>query len=165
MRGVSLAVDRDARARIAAANEVARLGASALDTIPLLIAMLDQDRMPADAEDLAAAFSSGTATTEDGRMAENLARIAEADLACKVAAQDALAKIGEPAVSALAEALEDPSPNRRSGAAKALGEIGLPADVALPALQRRAKADDAEIVRQAAAEAIKKIKPRRWFSF
>lgn len=165
VRGVSLAVDRDARARIAAAAEVAGLGTSAADTIPFLITMLDQDRISGGSEGLVEAFSSGNATTEDGRKAENMARIAEADLACSVAAQDALAKLGRAAVPALTEALRDPSPNRRSGATKALGQIGPAAETALASLQVLVKADPAETVRQAAVEAVKQIKPRRWFSF
>ena len=127
MRGVSLAVDPDARARIAAAIEAGRMGASAAALIPFLIEMLDQDRTPRGAGDeFVEGLGSGTATTEDGRMIENIARISEADLACHVAAQEALARIGESAVSSLVDALKVPSDNRRIGSAKALGEIGLP---------------------------------------
>jgi len=127
--------------------------------------MLDQDRVSGCSDDLVEAFRSGNATTENARQLENMARISEADLACMVAAEDALAKIGHAAVPALLDALKDPSPNRRSGSAKALGQIGPAAATALPSLQPLVKDDPAETVRQAAAEAVKQIKPRRWLSF
>jgi hypothetical protein len=161
IRGVSLAVDSDSRTRIAAAAEVAALGVAAVSAVPYLIAMLDQDRITAAAGGLLAAFRSGSATTSDARRAENMAAFAEADLACQVAASDALASIGSTAVPALTDALQSTSPNRRSGAAKALGKVGAAAETALPLLKSLARPDVAETVRNAAAEAVKQIKPRR----
>jgi HEAT repeat protein len=163
VRGVSLSVDPEARKRIAAIAEVARPGTMGMAAIPLLIAMLDQDRTSGVSEDVVAAFKSGGATSEDGRRAENMVWLAEADAACQVAAQDALARIGSGAVRALIEALHAPQPNRRIGAAKALGQIGLDAQPALTHLDTLAKSDGSEPVRKAASEAIKLIKPRRWF--
>jgi len=127
--------------------------------------MLDQDRVSAVADHVVQAFQSGSATTDDGHQAENMANLSEADLACQVAASDALASIGSLAVPALTQALTGSRPNRRSGAAKALGKIGAPAEPALAVLNHLAKADPAETVRQAAAEAARLIKPRKWFSF
>jgi HEAT repeat protein len=145
--------------RIAAASEVSKLGDAAVTAIPLLITMLDQDRVSAAATGVVAAFSSGNATRDDARQAENMARLAEADLACHVAAADALAEIGTPAIANLIEALAASSPNRRSGAAKVLGSIGPAAEAAVPQLVALARADQAETVRNAAADAIKKIEP------
>jgi HEAT repeat protein len=53
----------------------------------------------------------------------------------------------------------------RSGAAKALGQVGAPAEAALPVLKELARSDAAETVRKAAGDAVTQIKPRRWFSF
>jgi HEAT repeat protein len=159
VRGVQLAVDLEARKRIAAASEVSKLGDAAVTAIPLLITMLDQDRVSAAATGVVAAFSPGNATRDDARQAENMARLAEADLACHVAAADALAEIGTPAIANLIEALAASSPNRRSGAAKVLGSIGPAAEAAVPQLVALARADQAETVRNAAADAIKKIEP------
>jgi hypothetical protein len=163
-RGVSLAVDADSRRRIAAATEAGRLGAAASGVVPFLIEMLGQDRVTPAAGDLVARLQSGKATKEDGRRAENMTYIAEADAACHVAAGDALVAIGAVAVPALTEALRSPVPNRRSEAARALGRIGEPAKAALDSLKQLAGRDDAETVRKAAAEAVKQLKPRGWFS-
>lgn len=165
IQGVSLAVDPDARARIAAATAVAKLGTAGVGALPHLVAMLGQDRTTAVSGDLVAAFTSGNATTADAHRAENMAWFAEADAACQVAASDALAKIGAVAIPALTEALKSPAANRRSGAAKALGKMGAVSESALPVLNDLARTDPAETVRKAANEAMKQIKPRRWFSF
>jgi len=161
IQGVSLAVDADARARIDAAAEVAETD-EAVSAVPSLIEMLAQDRISVVAGDLVAALQGGSATNQDARQAENMAAFSEADLACQVSASDALATIGSPAVPALIDALRSPVANRRSGAAVALGKIGKGAEAAVPMLKELLR-DDAETVRNAAAEAVKAIKPRRWF--
>ena len=167
MVGVSLAVDAVARSRVAAAREVGGMGQGGVPAIRFLIQMLGQDRVSgaASSADLVAAFQGGEPTTEHGRQAENMTYIAEADLACSLAAQEALAKLGAHAVPALMEALRSPLANRRSGAARALGQMGQAAEPALPQLNQLAKADEAENVRKSAADAAKAIKPRKWFSF
>jgi HEAT repeat protein len=71
-------------------------------------------------------------------------------------APEALAKIGETAIPALLVILEGGPPNSRSGAAEALGGMGSPARVALPAL-RLASEDKDEIVAGAAKRAIRKL--------
>lgn len=93
-----------------------------------------------------------------------MAYIGEADLACQVVAQDVLASLGAPAVPALSEALSSPVANERIGAAKALGSIGNDAQVALPVL-KALNNDSSDNVRNAAAEVIRRIKPKGWFSF
>ena len=60
-------------------------------------------------------------------------------------------------MSALGEALIDPSPYVRQAAARSLGAIGAPAQAAVPALQK-ALEDSDEGVRLSAADALKKIK-------
>lgn len=163
VRGVSLGVDPDSLARINAALVVAKDAVAGPMAVPLLVAMLGQDRTTPVSGNVVAAFSGGAATVDDGRQAIHMASFAEADLACQVIAQDALATIGAPAIPALVEALESPVPNRRSGAAKALGAIGAGAAAALPILKALASGDSAPTVRKAADEAVKAIKPRRWF--
>jgi HEAT repeats len=162
IRGVSLAIDAEARARIAAAIEVAKSG-DAANAVPSLVDMMGQDRVGGNVGPLLAALESGKATSDDGRQAENMAYFAEADLACQVTASDALASIGVPAVAALTGALKSPSANVRSGAAKALGQIGAAAEAALPVLKGLMRTDPEETVRTAAEEAVKRVKPRRWF--
>ena len=164
-RGVSLSVDPDSVARINAALGIAKDAVAGPRAIPFLVEMMGQDRSSGVAGDLVGAFAGGNATVDDGRRVTNLAGFGEADLACQVIAQDALAAIGTPAVPPLIEALKSPVPNRRSGAAKALGAIGTPAEVALPVLKELARADSAETLRKAADEAVKAIKPKRWFGF
>jgi len=165
VHGIPLAVDREARARIAAAIGVAKEPAASAAAIPHLVEMMGQDRITAVSDAVVASFVGGSPTANDGRAAENMAHFGEADLACQVVASDALAAFGPAAVPALAEALKSPVANRRSGAAKALGKIGSAAADALPALKQLAKNDSAETVRKAADEAEKLIKPRGgWFS-
>jgi HEAT repeats len=164
LRGVSLSVDVEARARIAAALQVAT-SQDAADAVPHLIEMLGQDRISGNTGDLVARFSSGNATTADGLQLENMSAYAEADLACQVTAQDALTRIGQPVIDALQDALLSPLANRRVGAAKVLGAIGPAAQGALPMLKELARGDREETVRKAAAEAVSRLKPKRWFGF
>jgi hypothetical protein len=66
-------------------------------------------------------------------------------------------------VPALKNALIARNANRRLGAAKALGQMGADAQPALDTLADLAKADPVETVRLAAAEALKQVRPRKWF--
>jgi hypothetical protein len=163
VRGVSLSVDAEAGARIAAATQVPTSG-HALSAVPHLIEMLGQDRIAGVSRDLVAKAAGGLLTADDVVPVKNMAAFAEADLACHVAAQDALTRIGQPAVEALQDALSSPLPNCRSGAAKALGGIGQAAQGALPVLKELAHGDREETVRKAAAEAVSRLTPKkRWF--
>jgi HEAT repeat protein len=166
MQGVSLAVDAESRQRIAAANSAGKVGVAAKAVIPALIDMLGQDRVTAATSDLLERYKAGAATKADGYRAENMARLAESDLACHVAAADALVALGTLAIPAAVAALNSPTTNVRVGAAKVLGRIGPPAAQALDRLNELAKKDAAETVRKAAAEAVKQVKPKKkWFSF
>ena len=62
-----------------------------------------------------------------------------------------------PAVPSLIQALESKDKYVREQAAKALGNIGLPASAAIPLLANALKMDEDEFVRQNAAEALGKI--------
>jgi HEAT repeat protein len=159
--GVSFAVDADARRRIAAAAEVARLGMA--DAIPSLLSMLSQDRTSAASADLIKAITEDQ-TAAHARKTENMVRFAEADQACQAAAAAALGAMGATALPALRDALMARNPNRRIGAANALGQMGSGAEPALDTLASVAKADPIETVRMAASEALKQVKPRKWFS-
>jgi hypothetical protein len=120
VQGVPLAVDAEAERRVAAALEIVT-APEATSAIPYLIDMLGQDRVSGVAGELVAAFTRAAPTQVDGLRAENMARLSEADLACLVVSQEALGKIGVPAVPALIAALRSPAANGRGGAAKALG--------------------------------------------
>lgn len=69
-----------------------------------------------------------------------------------------LAKIGPASVEPLIEALQDKNPDRRAGAAYALGLIGSGARAALPTLLDLLKDDDVG-VRRSASYAISRIVP------
>jgi HEAT repeat protein len=159
--GVSCAVDPEARTRIAAAAEAARLRIA--DAIPFLVAMLSQDRTSVASADLVIALKASDSTVGPSRKAENLDRFAQADQACQAAAAAALAAMGATALPALKNALMARNPNRRLGAARALGQMGREAEPALGTLADLAKVDPVEAVRLAATEASKQIKPRKWF--
>jgi hypothetical protein len=73
----------------------------------------------------------------------------------------ALARIGSRAIPQLERALADPSPEVRAGTAVALGLMGRPARVALPALTRLLR-DRHSLVHTTAAGALNAIQPRRW---
>ena len=92
-RGVSLSVDPDSVARINAALGIAKDAVAGPRAIPFLVEMMGQDRSSGVAGDLVGAFAGGNATVDDGRRVTNLAGFGEADLACQVIAQDALAAI------------------------------------------------------------------------
>lgn len=166
IQGVTLAVDAVARDRISTARELANAGEAAIPAIPHLIEMIGQDRVSGsvNTDDLVEALTRGNATQDDGRQIENMAHIGEADLACQVAAQEALTTLGAPAAPALIEALRSPVTNQRNGAANALGNMGAAAEGALPSLKDLTN-DASENVRKAAADAVKKIKPQGRFSF
>lgn len=72
----------------------------------------------------------------------------------------ALSKLGPACVDALTETLKDADPNRRGGAAYALGLIGLPARAALPALLE-ALSDKEPDVRRQVSFAIGRLIPTR----
>jgi hypothetical protein len=166
LRGVSLAVDAVARERIAAAHAVTSNAAHSTAAIPYLTLMLGQDRITGNpsAANTVAAFTSGNATREHAKCAENMAHIGEADLACQVTAQDVLAQIGAGAIPALTEKLKSTRENERIGAAKALGAIGPAAESAFPLLEQLHR-DPSANVRNAAVDAAKKVKPKKgWFS-
>src|SRR4029450_3736126 len=138
--GVSFAVDPDARTRIAAAAEVAKLGIA--DAIPFLLSMLSQDRTSAASADLIKAITEDQ-TAAHARKAENMVRFAEADQACQAAAAAALGAMGATALPTLRDALMARNPNRRIGAARALGHMGAEAEPALETLASVAKNDSA----------------------
>src|SRR5690606_14366603 len=103
VRGVSLAIDPVAHERIAAAKALALIGSAAADAVPELVEMLGQDRIGGtNVDGLLGALRTGNVSTTDGRRMENMAWFGEADLACHLAAADALVKVGQPAVPALA---------------------------------------------------------------
>jgi len=71
----------------------------------------------------------------------------------QVTSLHAMSAVGEPAVADLVEALEDADWPVRAAAADALGDIGLKADLVVPALGR-ALEDDADWVRRNAIDAL-----------
>jgi HEAT repeat protein len=72
----------------------------------------------------------------------------------------ALAKFGTAAIDPLTEALKDANPDRRGGAAYALGLIGPPARTALPALLD-ALGDKEPDVRRQVSYAVGRLIPQR----
>ena len=159
--GVSFPVDPEARTRIAAAAEAARLRIA--DAIPFLVSMLSQDRTSVASADAVIALKASDSTMGPSHKAANLDRFAQADQACQAAAAAALAAMGASALPALKNALMARNPNRRLGAAKALGQMGADAEPVLDTLSDLAKADPVETVRLAATEALRQVKPRKWF--
>jgi HEAT repeat protein len=65
------------------------------------------------------------------------------------------------AIELLIAALGDQDDTVRSGVVGALGAIGPPAKAAIPSVQELATSDPSELVRQAAAEALKKIRSQQ----
>jgi len=156
--GVWFAVDGEAAERIGAAS---RLSVEDTSAVPRLIAMLGQDRTTPAAAQLAGTDLREATTTESQRV-ENLGRFTEADLACQLAAQQALVRIGAAAIPLLMSALSADSERRRLGALKSLAQMGPAAESAMPTLRHVEKRDRSPLVRQKTSEAIEKIKPNRW---
>jgi hypothetical protein len=75
----------------------------------------------------------------------------------QIAAADALGRIGQPAVPALAGALSDPDAVVRLQACKALAFMGARASAAVPELVKRLYVDPEEAVRTQAANALGQI--------
>ena len=92
-----------------------------------------------------------------GPVKSNIRRLGNPDQQVQKQAIDALVQMGQSAVPALAEALQDKEPGVRRSAAEALGWIGPKAQDAVPALVEALQ--DKELVRQGAMEALGQIGP------
>jgi len=147
--------DLDARVRIVAAGTLVDLGATAaLEVLPALAeGLLHSDDQ----------FAESIAAGALGQLGPDAAPTIPALRAAlfdrhppNVGALGVLAKIGEPGVAVLAEALTHPEASVREWAAFYLGEMGQVAVAALPALQV-AQSDKAERVRRAAATGLQRI--------
>jgi len=146
---------RDANGSTAyrAAEALGELGPEAEPAVPSLVAALahrDEDTRRAAAQSLGrigAAAIPALRTVLDG----NQERL-------KLPAVEALGWIGPAAIDALVAALKDSSPPVRRSAARALGRLGPAAIRAEPALVK-AVSDPTPEVRDAAAAALKSVRP------
>jgi HEAT repeat protein len=147
--------DADPRVRIVAAGLLVDLGvATALEVLPALSeGVLHPDDQFAES---IAAGSLGQLGPEAAPMIPALRAALFDRQPPNAGALDVLAKIGEPGVAVLAEALTHPQASVREWAAFYLGEMGQVAVAAVPAL-RVAQSDKAERVRRAAATGLQRI--------
>jgi len=110
----------DKQRRLAAADELGLLGATAADAIPALAAQLDDDYEPAA---LNAAYA--LAGMGDAGVNALIGGLQQADKDLARNAAYGLAAVGQPAAARLVEQLEHANPQTRGYAAFALGEIDL----------------------------------------
>jgi HEAT repeat protein len=78
----------------------------------------------------------------------------------RLAAVDGLARVGPDGVGLLVRELKNKSARARAGVATALGRMGPVAKAALPELVRASKEEKDPAARQAAAEAVAKVRPK-----
>jgi HEAT repeat protein len=151
---VGLLKDRDARVRQAAAEALNRIGpAAAAAFVPLTELLGDNDKGVRQASVAALKRIGGK---ETGAIPKLIAALADKALAGDV--QAILAGMGRAAVEPLIKALEDENASVRAGAAITLGKIGSDAADAARALKFHSGNDNDQDARQAAAEALKKVK-------
>jgi HEAT repeat protein len=156
-----LLAGRGRRARQAAGLALGRIGPPARAALPALVrALVDgHEAVRRAAAESLRLIDPGWAAASEAQgeidhFAQQLALNGEPqDLAGK-----ALALIGAPAVPALVNALQTGDRIQREAAATALGNIGPPALAASAALER-AQQDSHNWVREAAAAALKKVRP------
>ncbi len=131
---VPLLAEENATIRSRAAELLGRMGPAAKDALPALLerVKLRNDR---DMEAVLKAIGGiGPAAGEAVAPMVELVRDKSARKEHKRLAGKAIVKIGAPAVPRLIEALSDPDPGYRYGAARALAKIGGPAEPAREAL-------------------------------
>lgn len=152
--------DLEGQLHAAAATALGQIGPAAKKAVPLIINLLGQDRKES-APDIKLyrqiLEKAGSLDKVPAHMTRRFIKVWNGDNLCVRAAHDTLIAIGAPAVSSLIEALSSPIINRRSVAARVLGNIGAAASPAIPKLQQLAENDEFEGARKNAREAIEKI--------
>ena len=160
--GQAFPVDPEARLKLAVVEALERMGPAAREALPHLIGLFDLSRIDAQlatVDHLLPKIAEGSLTALERTEVTNLTSIGLADLVVGVAAAQAAGRVGTRDVPTLVDALASDVPNRRSGAARALGEIGAAAREVVPLLERMA-ADDAQPdgLRRTAADTALKIR-------
>jgi HEAT repeat protein len=155
----ALASDEDFNVSTEAVLALGKIGPAAAGAVPTLVAALEKEKCPNAA---AITFALGKIGPKAAAAAPALQKaMAGKDQTLSVVAAWALTQI-EPqstakAIPLLVSGLSDALPETRKAAAQALGSLGAQARTALPALQKAAKDDDSEAVREAAASAVQAI--------
>jgi HEAT repeat protein len=151
--------DEDSSMRAAAAEVLGRMGAEAKDAVPALVAAIADESDNASRAATAALGEIGDPRAIDPLIATFVRRPLSHGPDDNPA-EDALAKIGLPAVLALAATLKSEVTAVRESSARVLGKIGPTAREATPALIA-ALGDAEEGVRRAAKTALGEIKDAR----
>jgi HEAT repeat protein len=138
------------------AQSLVKCGVIAEPAIPGLSQLLKNGKPE---ERRAAAKALGAIAT-DACASPLIAALYDSDDYVREHSAESLGKIGPaaaPATDRLIEMLQDPFYRARRDAARTLGQIGGPAKKAIPALQSLAIDDPEEMVRNAAANAVKRL--------
>lgn len=148
-------IDVEAAVQAAAVKALGEIGPASAPAIPALIALFGRDRTTAGSSGLPKDLA--TLDTGDVSAIKKMLAVTMGDLVVSSATSETLAAIGKAEVKPLIAALSSPNDNRRSGAARALGEMGAEALVAVPALQKVADTDSFKGARDNATRAIARI--------
>ena len=157
----SLVGDEDFNVSTEAVIALGKIGPAAANAVPVLLAALQKENCP---NAHAIIFALGRIGPKAVRAAPMLQKaLSGKDNSLAVVAAWALTQI-QPgsattakAVPVLVAGLSDSLPETRKAAAQALGNLGAQARTALSALQKAAKEDDSQAVREAAAGALQSI--------
>jgi HEAT repeat protein len=180
--------DPDEDARLAAAKALGSMGPKAKPAVPALVQALEdgsagvrkqaalslsyiraKEAVPAlvktSAKDSDSAVREAASTSLErigpatvSEVPALIVLLKESDLDTSLAATGALVKVGEPAVPSLVELLKDSVADVRIAAIETLAEIG--SDTAKEALQKAATEDPDRDVREAAEEALNRMRKR-----
>lgn len=153
--------DRDHGVRQAATMALGQLGPAALPALPDLterLADLSEKVRKAAAPALGQIDPGWASRQEISDAVTTLIRLLGATQEERRLAAAALVTIGPAAVPPLVQMLAVPDRHVREAAAKALGQIGQPAEAAVPALRQTLQDGHAD-VREAASQALERIAP------
>ena len=155
----ALASDEDFNVSTEAVLALGKIGPGAANAVPTLLAALQKENCP---NAHAIVYALGRIGPKAAAAEPALQRaMAGKDQTLSVVAAWAFTQI-EPqstakAIPLLVAGLSDSLPETRKAAAQALGNLGPQARTALPALQKAAKDDDSQAVREVAASAVQAV--------
>jgi len=127
--------------------------------LPITLGPADGSPVAQSTSEQAAELAGQQGTTQRGLWTAARRRTAIGEWTMQQTAIDALTRIGQPAVPALIEMLDDPKAQLRADAAIALARIGPDARGALPRLIALVQNDPDELVRKNAVRALGQIGP------
>jgi HEAT repeat protein len=154
--------DSDAEVRRACAQALLQLGANVRPAYPALLEAIAKEKLPDVRQRILAILAVVDSEAKHTGPIFVLAA-KDSDARCRVMAIRGLGRQNarfDGAVPALIEALKDDVIDVRLAATQELAESGAPPAKILPALKATAKGDARSVVRDAAAQAVKKLEPR-----